>query len=158
MAGDSEIFAILQKHGVPFVIVGGHAVALHGFVRATEDCDVVWVRSGESEQKLLAALGELEARYIGKEIDPATGMERTYPVSLEYIRAYPLMMLTTRLGFLDLFDYIPGAPHEEAKNLLATSVESGGLRYASLDWLRKMKQAAARPRDKLDLENLPEAD
>ncbi len=31
-----------------------------------------------------------------------------------------------------------------------------GVRFVSLDWLRRMKQAAGRPKDLLDLENLPE--
>jgi hypothetical protein len=37
---------------------------------------------------------------------------------------------------------------------LAASVEVNGLRFASLQWLRRMKQAAARPKDLLDLKNL----
>ena len=36
-----------------------------------------------------------------------------------------------------------------------TAVELDGIRFASLEWLRKLKQAAGRPKDLLDLENLP---
>jgi len=32
-----EILSHLQKHGVPFVLIGGHAVNYHGYVRSTED-------------------------------------------------------------------------------------------------------------------------
>jgi len=39
----------------------------------------------------------------------------------------------------------------------ATAVESGGRRFASLDWVLKMKLAAGRAKDQLDLENLPPA-
>jgi hypothetical protein len=35
-------------------------------------------------------------------------------------------------------------------------VQLDGVRFASLEWLRRMKQAAGRPKDLLDLENLPE--
>ena len=156
MPPDFELFEVLRRHGVPFVIVGGHAVNFHGYRRATEDTDVIWLRSTESEEALFHALSEVGAQYIGTDIDPATGMERTYPVTLPWIRASRLMMLWTRFGFFDIFDYVPGFPDQEVRELLTTGIEAEGLRFASLDWLRRMKRAAGRPKDLLDLENLPE--
>jgi hypothetical protein len=44
---------------------------------------------------------------------------------------------------------------EPVDTLFETSAESEGRRFASLHWLRKMKQAADRPQDRLDLEYLP---
>src|SRR3954469_1360761 len=76
-----ELLRTLQRHTVPFVVIGGHAVNQHGHLRGTEDVDVIWVRSPEADQKLLAALTSIEAAWIGKEIDPATGIEKIYPVS-----------------------------------------------------------------------------
>jgi hypothetical protein len=114
-------------------------------------------RSPECEQALFAALSEVNARWIGEEIDPATGIERTFPVSLGYIRSSRLMMLITDFGFLDIFDYIPGYPSEAVEELFISAAVSGGRRFASLDWLRKMKRAAGRVKDQLDLENLPPA-
>ena len=156
MADDLEILRLLRRHRVPFVVIGGHAVNFHGYLRITEDSDVVWLRSPESEQSLLRALTELNAQYIGSEIDPATSLERSYPVTISYIQGAHLMMLSTKMGFLDLFDYVPGAQAEEVEKLLATSIESDGLRFASLDWLRRMKQSTDRAKDKNDLENLPD--
>jgi hypothetical protein len=156
MPDDMEILRVLRGHGVPFVIIGGHAVNFHGYGRATEDIDVIWLRSPEAEQLLLRALTEIDARYIGKEIDLATGIERTYPITLGFIQSSPLMMLWTRYGFLDLFDHVPGFPQEDVRQLLTSSVESEELRYVSLGWLRQMKQASGRTKDRLDLENLPE--
>lgn len=151
-----SLFNALRRHRVPFVVVGGHAVNVHGYRRTTEDTDVVWFRSSEAEQALLLALNEVDAQYIGRDIDPATGIERTYPVSLPFIQANKLMMLWTKYGFFDLFDYIPGFPLEDVRQLLSSPVELDGVLYASLDWLRRMKRAAGRPKDLLDLENLPE--
>ena len=156
MGAEVGILEALARHGVPFVIVGGHAVFVHGHQRQTEDVDVVWRRSPESEAALAAALAELDARYIGKEIDPATGIERTHEVSLPFIQSRHLMMLWTKLGFLDLFDYIPGYANADVNELFATSVESPPYRFASLEWLRKMKQASGRPKDVEDLKNLPD--
>jgi hypothetical protein len=156
MSDDIQLLDALRNSGVPFIIVGGHAVNFHGFGRATEDTDIVWLRSPESEQALFRMLTEIDARYIGDDIDPSSGIERVYPITLTFIQSSPLMMLLTRYGFLDLFDYIPGLPNQDVRQLLASSVESKGLRYASLDWLRQMKAASGRTKDRLDLENLPE--
>jgi hypothetical protein len=155
MAAEFPIFEVLKRHGVPFVIVGGHAVNFHGFTRATENTDVVWIRSPEAESALELALAEMEAVYIGKEIDPATGIERTYPVSISFIRSHHLMMLCTKFGFFDLFTYVPGHPHLDVMQWYETSVPAGGYRYCSLQWLRKMKSEAGRSKDLTDLEQLP---
>ena len=156
MAAEVLIFDTLRRHKVPFVVIGGYAVNFHGYVRTTEDADVVWLRSAQNERSLLLALTELEAQYIGSEIDPHTRLERTYPVTLPFIRSNPLMMLLTRHGFLDLFDYIPGLPEEGVPELFESSIEVEKIRYASLPWLRRMKTASGRTKDALDLENLPE--
>lgn len=42
------------------MVVGGHAVNVHGYIRATEDTDVLWVRNRDTEEHLLRALDELE--------------------------------------------------------------------------------------------------
>lgn len=156
MAPDLRVLDVLRRHGVPFVVIGGHAVNFHGSLRSTEDTDVIWIRSKEAEANLLSALQEIDARFIGTEIDPATGIERTYPVTAGFVRAERLMMLCTTGGFLDLFDYVPGLPDEPVLTVWETAVQLDGVRFASLEWLRRMKQAAGRPKDLLDLENLPE--
>lgn len=146
---------VLSSYSVPFVIIGGHAVVYHGFVRATEDTDVVFGRTPESEVSLLAALSEANARWIGNEIDPDTGIERTFPVSLPYSRGSRMMMLVTDFGFLGVFDYIPGRPDEAVEQLFDTAAQEERYKCASLRWLRAMKAAANRPQDRIDQENLP---
>ena len=42
----------LSRHNVPFVVIGGYAVVYHGYVRATEDVDIVFDRSHDSELSL----------------------------------------------------------------------------------------------------------
>ena len=151
-----RLIDVLVKHDVPFVIIGGHAVSYHGYVRATEDTDVVFLRSDDAEAALYEALVELNARWIGDEIDPKTGIEYTYPVSPAYVRGTRLMMLLTDEGFLDVFDYIPGCPNEAVHELFDSSRECDGRRFVSLEWLKRMKQAAGRPQDRIDLDNLPD--
>jgi len=156
MSDQQQLLAVLRRHGVPFVVIGGHAVNFHGYIRTTEDVDVVWLRSPQAEQDLLAALTEVNAAFISNEIDPSTRLERTVPVTLQFIESRRLMMLVTRLGFLDLFDYVPGIPQEKPQLLFDSAVAMGDLKFVSLDWLRRMKHASARPKDLEDLQNLSE--
>lgn len=151
-----QLIDVLLKHNVPVVIIGGHAVTYHGYVRATEDVDVIFLRTGDSEKTLLAALTEVNSHWIADEIDPATGLERVFPVSMSYIQSSRLMMLTTELGYLDVFDFIPGFPSHSVSEVFDSAVETDGRKFASLAWLRKMKAATGRAKDQLDLENLPE--
>ncbi|HAK97147.1 MAG TPA: hypothetical protein DCM87_19700 [Planctomycetes bacterium] len=151
MAG---IFEVLAEHGVPFVVIGGHAVGYHGYVRATEDHDVVFVRSPAAERALLAALKKLNAEWISDEIDPATGLERLVPVSEAYISTEHVMMLRTDLGYLDIFDHIPGYPCKNTRLLHDSAEVLRGIRFANLEWLRRMKQAGGRPKDLEDLKRL----
>jgi len=67
------------------------------------------------------------------------------------------MMLCTTAGFLDLFDYVPGLPDTPVTVVLDSAIDLDGVRFASLPWLRRMKEAAGRPKDLLDLTNLPPA-
>ena len=149
------VFQLLARAGVPFVIIGGHAVNFHGYVRTTEDADLIFERSPASEAALLAVLESIHACWISDERDPATGHERLVPVSPSYVRGEHLMMLTTDLGFLDLYDYIPGFPDAPVADVFSDSIELDNLRFISLRWLRKMKQAAGRDKDRFDPEKIP---
>jgi hypothetical protein len=147
----------LAQASVPFVIIGGHAVNFHGYIRTTEDTDIVFQRSSASEAALLRVLQSANACWISNEKDPSTGLERLVPVTPAYIRAEHLMMLSTDLGFLDIYDFVPGFPETPVTELFADSIPFGELRFLSLYWLRKLKTKAARHKDLDDLEHLPNA-
>jgi hypothetical protein len=36
-----QVFEVLARAQVPYVIIGGHAVNFYGYVRTTEDADVI---------------------------------------------------------------------------------------------------------------------
>lgn len=146
---------VLLRHRVALVIIGGYAVAFHGYVRATEDIDLVFLRTDANESALLSALTEIDAHWIGDDIDPGTGMERLYRVSASYIATTHLMMLCTKVGYVDIFDYIPQFPHHDVHELLGTAVYSEGRPFVSLEWLKRMKRASLRSKDLEDLEKLP---
>jgi hypothetical protein len=146
---------MLARAGIPYVIIGGHAVNFHGYVRTTEDADVIFHRTPASETSLLRVLESIHACWVSNERDPQTGLERLVPVTSPYLRTQHLMMLNTDLGFLDIYDYVPGFPDVPVQELFTDSVVVEELRFISLHWLRKLKTSAARHKDLDDLEHLP---
>lgn len=149
------VFELLARAGVPFIIIGGHAVNFHGYIRTTEVADIVFQRTSTSEMALLGVLESIHAQWISDQIDPQTGLERLVPVSASYLQSRHLMMLVTDLGFLDIYDFIPGFPDTPVDEILTESVALGELRFASLAWLRQLKVCAGRHKDLDDLEHLP---
>ncbi len=154
MKNPLEIFEVLNQHHVNYVIIGGHAVNFHGYIRTTEDYDIIINPSWENKEKLLNALNSINACWITNEIDTETGIEKTEPVTESFIRNNHLMMLCTDLGFLDIFDFIPDFPEENVKQIFDTSQTLETLKFISLDWLIKIKQKAGRNRDLEDIKNL----
>jgi hypothetical protein len=56
-----DLLAAFNARGVDFLIVGAHALAAHGLVRATKDLDV-WVRPEPlNAERVLAALADFGA-------------------------------------------------------------------------------------------------
>jgi hypothetical protein len=51
------------------------------------------------------------------------------------VRGEHLMMLTTDLGFLDLYDHIPGFPDMPVADVFSDSIKLDNLRFVSLRWL-----------------------
>lgn len=151
-----EPLPALVGAGVPFVIIGGHAVNYYGYVRTTEDIDIIFLRTPASEAALLKVLQSIHACWISIEKDPQTGLERLIPVTAAYLRSQHLMMLSTDTGFLDIYDFVPGFPETPVSELFTDAAILGQLRFVSLSWLRKLKTVAARHKDFDDLEHLPD--
>jgi len=56
-----KLLQSLQENGVNYILVGGHAVRLHGFNRATEDVDLVVPFDTENGARLIRSLDFLES-------------------------------------------------------------------------------------------------
>lgn len=57
----------LQENGVKYILVGGQAVRLHGFNRATEDIDLLVPFDEANGERLIRSLGFLES---SKDLQP----------------------------------------------------------------------------------------
>ncbi len=56
-----ELLRVLREHDVDFLVIGGVAVAAHGYLRATKDVDIIPRPSRENLDRLAAALETLDA-------------------------------------------------------------------------------------------------
>ena len=54
----SEFLSLLSRHRVKFLLIGGHALAVHGHPRATLDLDVFVERASANARRIGAALAD----------------------------------------------------------------------------------------------------
>lgn len=56
-----KLFERFQDEGVQYILVGGHAVRLNGFLRSTEDIDILLPSSMENGERVIKALDFLSS-------------------------------------------------------------------------------------------------
>ena len=134
-----DLLSTFNEHGVELLVVGAHALAAHGHVRATKDLDV-WVRPDPSNaRRLMNALQAFGApTHDVKESDFATpGI--TFQIGVEPVR-------------IDIITTVDGLEFEPAwQNRVAA--EYGGVPafVLSRNDLILNKRASARPQDLADI-------
>lgn len=141
-----EALAVLARHEVEFLVVGGIAAVLHGSPLTTQDLDIVYSTSGENRRRLLEALEEMDASYA----DPAG---RTIRPDLERLGSLRVHLLETRLGRVDLmrtigrdlgFDDLIG-------RTLEMEVGAFSVPVLDLEAIIETKEHADRPKDRYQL-------
>jgi len=55
-----RVCSLLNDEGARYLVIGGHAVILHGSVRTTEDVDILIEATEENSVKVIAALSQME--------------------------------------------------------------------------------------------------
>jgi len=138
------MLAALQAAEAVFIVVGAHAMAVHGVPRATGDLDI-WIRPDlENALKVLRALVEfgapLEAMNVREE-------DLTKPGTVYQIGLPPRRV--------DIITDIDGVEFEEAWQSKVLS-QVAGLTVPFLGWdvLLRNKKTAGRPKDLADLKLL----
>jgi hypothetical protein len=148
----------LHEAGVRHIIIGGFAVNAHGVIRPSRDLDIVPDPAPDNLRRLAQLLADIDARHVGLGDLRADEFpfDPTRPADLE---AGANFRLETRLGDLDVMQWVAGIDAEPAYAALAAEAmtgELGGipLRVCGLEHLVAMKRAAGRPRDLDDLQRL----
>lgn len=135
----------LDEKGIPYALCGGLAVAIHGYVRFTQDIDLL-VRP-EHLDKLLNAVNEIGYNLEGGVIP--VGVDEAHPCDIHRISKVVGKSLAT-------LDLIPvNALLEPAWETRETyDLQGQSLWVVSRDGLGVMKRLSRRRNDLNDLENL----
>lgn len=140
------IEALVEEH-VRFVIVGGVAINLRGYARATIDFDIAYARDRENFGALVRALGGKHPRLRGA--DPSLPFYFDEPT----LRQGCNFTLDTDLGPIDLLGEVTGLGSYDKVEAVAEPLELYGheVLVLTVDGLIAAKRAAGRPKDLLDL-------
>lgn len=135
----------LARAGVDFVVIGGVAGGAHGSAFGTFDLDIAYARDEQNLERLADVLRSLGAKLRGAPPDVP------FQLDARTLEAGANFTFTTQFGALDILGDPAGAPPYERLRANAMQIDIGGsrIRFASLDDLIAMKEAAGRPRDKL---------
>jgi len=138
-----EFIDCLNKNNVTYILVGGMAVVLHGYVRTTGDMDI-WVKKTPSNYQLIlkafldfgmSVFDMTEEKFLGKEFDVwSFGREP---------RKIDLMTEVKGLNFDEAFE---NAQYYKEGNTT--------IRFLHINTLIEAKKASGRHRDIDDIEQL----
>lgn len=137
-----EFIALLNAHNVRYLVVGGYAVAFHGYPRYTKDLDV-WIElSTENAASLLRALEEFGFGSVGLKSEDF--LESNQVIQL----GYPPNRIDIVTALTDVkFDDCYAARIE-------VDIQGLKINLIDLEHLKQNKRATGRPQDLADAENL----
>jgi hypothetical protein len=137
-----DLLAELNARQVEFVLVGAHALAAHGYVRATEDLDI-WVRpSPENAKRVMECL-----RAFGAPLHDLTEKDLSTPGVVFQIGVEPIR--------IDVLTAIDGVGFDEAwLDRLSLKFLDQPVSVLSKNHLIKNKLATGRTQDLADVEAL----
>jgi hypothetical protein len=141
-----DLFAELNAALVEYLVVGAHALAVHGHVRATKDLDV-WVRpTSENADRLLKALASFGAPTAQVSREDFSTPGTTFQIGVDPLR-------------IDILSSIDGLSFDEAwpKRHPARFDDQNVFVLSKEDLIRN-KRASGRIQDLADVEALERLD
>ena len=137
-----EFIELLNSNEVRYLIVGGYAVAVHGYPRYTKDLDVWIYADPENVEKLISALKQFGFGSLGLTSD-------------DFLTPDQVIQLGYPPNRIDLLTSLKGVEFNNAYES-RDQIEINGLfaDFVDLENLKKNKASTGRPQDIADLENL----
>ena len=139
-----DFLQFLNAREAVYLLVGGYAVVLHGYVRATQDMDI-WVQSTpENAEKVVAALRDFGLPQADELLEVFQKEKRVVGMGIPPMK-------------IEVITSIDGVSFDECfEHRMTIWVDGVPVNYLSLNHLRQNKQASGRYKDLNDLEHLPE--
>lgn len=137
-----ELLSEFSTHGVEYLVIGAHALAAHGHVRATKDLDV-WVRAEpENARRVVEALRSFGAPLSDVTLDDFAKPGITFQIGVDPVR-------------IDIITEVHGVTFAAAWSRRLVSVVDGlRVPVISKDDLIANKRATGRLQDLADIEAL----
>jgi hypothetical protein len=138
-----EFLNLLNSHRVEYILIGGYAVAYHGYPRPTGDLDVWVATTPENTSRLEAVLQEFGFEVTGLCTDLAKNPERVLRMGVPPLR-------------IEILTRISGVDFERCyRRRIVDEMDGVPLNIISVADLRRNKRASNRKKDLADLDNLP---
>jgi Nucleotidyl transferase AbiEii toxin, Type IV TA system len=134
-----EFLQLLTRHRVRFLLIGGHAIAVHAQPRYTEDLDVFVDATPANAKRLRAALVEFGFGAVAPPVELLATRDKVFMLGRKPFR-------------IDVLTGIDGVTFERAWRE-RTSLKLGSLRIPVIGRtaLVANKRAAGRPKDLIDV-------
>ncbi len=139
----SVFLSLLNEHEVAYLLIGGYAVAYHGYPRTTADIDI-WIKPDEANaRKMVAVLQDFG--FGVPELKPDLFLN---PAGLIRMGVAPLR--------IEVMMEVPGIAFDSSYEArIVDEIEAVEVSIISLADLKKSKAATGRHKDLDDLEHLP---
>jgi len=150
-----EILREFQKQKVKYVLAGGIAVNLLGFLRSTADMDILVEMSNDNLRKVVTILKK-KGYHVKQPVDPmgiANEKTRQDWIHNKHMKAFNFYK-EDELKEVDIIIDSPVSYEEAKKGALKIRIENMVLPIISIDNLIKMKKNTGRSVDKFDIEEL----
>ena len=151
-----SLFAVLNAAQIPYVVVGGLAMLLHGIDRVTGDIDLVIDLAPRASADLVNVLTSAGYRPFAP-VDPALLANETVREQWRVERGMEVFSLwdaTNRRPTVDVLLACPVPFTTLLNDSVTVTIGAVQIRVASIAHLIDMKQQTTRPRDLEDVERL----
>lgn len=150
------VFRLLNDADVRYVVVGGIATILHGYIRATADIDLVVDLHADEASKTIRALteGGFAARVPVDPMQFADPLRRAEWIETKGMKVFSLFHRDMPELNVDLFADHPIPFDDLWSKSSVMDLDGIPIRVCSVDHLIELKRIAGRHKDLADIEQL----
>ena len=137
-----DFIQLCNSYDVRYLVIGGYAVSIHGYPRGTDDLDIIVEGTEENAEKIVAMLKDFGMGSLGLKKED-----------------FLIPGFFTQLGYpparIDIMNEMDSVPFAEAwLNKKTLSYQGQEMHFIGYNELLKMKAAASRSKDLVDIEML----